>query len=124
MKDEWRKWAQAEGWSLDGDSFIVKLGGRQQRLRVVCDAGITILRSRVASRATLARIKGKDPNAHAWERNRVSELVGFRVDKHDVMQAETPLPEAVTRDEWLFLVKYLARSADRFEYLLSGRDED
>ena len=122
MKDEWRKWAQAAGWSLDGDGFWVPLGSRRQHLTEVEEADLKILRSRVARRATLVRVS--DPELRAWQRNRVLELVGFRIDRKGVLQAETPVPVDVTRDEWTFLALNLARSADRFEYLLSGRDEE
>ena len=65
-----------------------------------------------------------EPELRAWQRNRTSELVGFRVDRQGAMIAETPVPSGAGRDEWAFLAFNLARSADRFEYLLSGRDEE
>ena len=122
MKDEWRKWAQASYWSLEGDGFWVPLGSRRQHLTMVIEGDLKILRSRVARRTTLARVS--DPELRAWQRNRVLEMVGFRIDRKGVMQAETPLPVDVTRDEWTFLAMNLARAADRFEYVLSGRDEE
>ena len=83
---------------------------------------MTLLRSRVARRAILNGVT--EPEMRAWQRNRVSELVGFRVDRQGVMVAETPIPAGAGRQEWVFLAFNLARSADRFEHVLSGRDEE
>jgi hypothetical protein len=96
---------------------------RRQRLIVIeGESGSRVLHSRVARRAILNRVS--EAELRAWQRNRVSELVGFRIDRRGVMVAETPIPADVTKEEWAFLALNLARSADRFEYILSGRDEE
>jgi hypothetical protein len=122
MRDKLREWARTCGWDSDRDGFWVQLGSRRQRVVVAAESGATFFRSRVARRAVLNRVS--EPDLRAWQRNRVSELVGFRIDRQGVMVAETPIPAEVTRHEWAFLALNLARSADRFEYLLSGRDEE
>jgi hypothetical protein len=123
MRGNWREWARGSGWELDQGGFWIRLGVRRQRVMVIeGESGSRLLRSRVARRAILNRVS--EPELRAWQRNRVSELVAFRVDRQGVMVAETPIPSDVTRDEWAFLAVNLARSADRFEYLLSGRDEE
>jgi hypothetical protein len=122
MSDSWRGWARARGWDLEADGFWVKVGNRRQHVAVVEESVLTLLRSRVARRAILNKIT--EPELRAWQRNRVSELVGFRVDRQGVMVAETPIPSAARREEWSFLAFNLARCADRFEYVLSGRDEE
>jgi hypothetical protein len=122
MRDSWRIWARERGWEVEADTFWVKLGSRRQRVVIIEDAGLTLLQSRVARRAVLNKIAA--PELRAWERNRVSELVGFRVDRQGMMVAETPVPSGAVRDEWTFLAFNLARAADRFEYVLTGRDEE
>lgn len=122
MRDEWRGWAQALGWEAEGDSFLVQVGSRRQRVTIVHDSDVTLLRSRVARRAVLNGIT--EPELRAWQRNRVSELVGFRVDRQGIMVAETPIPAGTGRQEWTFLAFNLARAADRFEHVLSGNDEE
>jgi hypothetical protein len=123
MRGNWRDWARGIGWESDQDGFWVQLGARRQRVIVIDDeSGSRLFRSRVARRAILNRVS--EPELRAWQRNRVSELVAFRIDRHGVMVAETPIPSDVTRDEWAFLAVNLARSADRFEYVLTGRDEE
>jgi hypothetical protein len=122
MSDSWRAWARERGCDLEADGFWVQVGSRRQRVMVVEESGLTLLRSRVARRAILNKIS--EPELRAGQRNRVSELVGFRVDRQGAMVAETPVPSGAGRDEWAFLSFNLARSADRFEYVLSGRDEE
>lgn len=122
MSDRWRAWARERGCEMEVDGFWVKVGSRRQRVAVVQESGLTLLRSRVARRAILNKVS--EPELRAWQRNRVSELVGFRVDRQGVMVAETPIPSGAGRDEWAFLAFNLARSADRFEYVITGRDEE
>ena len=122
MRGEWRDWVRARGWAEDGDGFWVGVGHRRQRVTVVPDSEGLLLRSRVARRAVLNNVT--DPELRAWQRNRVSELVGFRIDRQGVMVAETPVPTGAGRDEFTFLAFNLARAADRFEYVLSGKDEE
>jgi hypothetical protein len=122
MRDSWREWARALGWEAEGDAFWVQVGSRRQRVTIVHESDVTLLRSRVARRAILNGIT--EPEIRAWQRNRVSELVGFRIDRQGVMVAETPIPAGAGRQEWAFLAFNLARSADRFEHVLSGRDEE
>jgi len=122
MRGDWRDWVRALDWEVDGEGFRVQVGHRGQKVTVVDESGMTLLRSRVARRAILNGIS--EPEMYAWQRNRVSELVGFRLDRQGVMVAETPVPADAGKDEWAFLAFNLARSADRFEYVLSGRDEE
>ena len=122
MLADWRTLAKGQGWSVDGDGFWVNVGNRRHRVSVVEVGGRVLLRSRVARRAILNAVA--QPELHAWQRNRVSELVGFRIDRQGVMVAETPLPSDVGRTEWTYLAFNLARAADRFEYVLSGKDEE
>jgi hypothetical protein len=122
MSGSWRTWARERGWDLEADSFWVNVGSRRQRVVMVEESGLTLLRSRVARRGILNKVS--KPDFRAWQRNRTSELVGFRVDRQGVMVAETPVPPGAGREEWAFLAFNLARSADRFEYVLSGQDEE
>jgi hypothetical protein len=122
MRGDWRQWVRALDWEIDGDGFWLQVGQRRQRVTMVEEAGVMLLRSRVARKAILNNVT--EPEMRAWQRNRVSELVGFRLDRQGVMVAEIPVPPDAGKDEWAFLAFNLARSADRFEYVLSGRDEE
>jgi hypothetical protein len=59
----------------------------------------------------------------AWERNRTSDLVGFKIDGRKCLIGEACVPTAgLTADEWGTHVRHVARTCDRMEYLLTGRD--
>jgi len=122
MRDNYQAWAKSAGWEVEGDGFWVQVGSRRQLLTVVNESGVAVIRSRVARKAVLNR--AGDAERRAWQRNRVSELVGFRVDSRGVMVAETPIPADAGIDEWTYLAFNLARAADRFECVLSGKDEE
>jgi hypothetical protein len=105
-----------------GDEVTVTLPGqRTHRVTVEhADDGL-VLRARVCTRATLSSLE--EPELLVWERNRATQLVGFRIDKHDVVVGESWVPDAgLTADELLFYVRHLAAESDRFEALLTGDD--
>lgn len=59
----------------------------------------------------------------AWQRNRTVSLIGFRIDKRGRLIAESSVPKAgLSADEFQYFVKHLAIEADRYEYMLSGKD--
>jgi hypothetical protein len=122
MSADWKTWARSQGWAIEDEGFRVHVGSRRQLISVMQHEGRVLLRSRVARRAVLSRLA--DPAQQAWQRNRVSDLVGFRIDRHGVLVAETSLPADVMKGEWTYLAFNLARAADRFEYVLTRKDEE
>ena len=61
----------------------------------------------------------------AWERNRASSLVGFRVDDRGRLVGESWVPTpGLTRDEFLFYLRSAAAACDLFEYQLTGKDRE
>ena len=98
--------------------------GRSQRVHVEeqLATGTIRLWSRAARPAVVKQLE--DPDRYAWERNRGSHLVGFKVDRKLHLIGEVYLPAAtLDADEWRFCVHLLAERCDRIEYLLSGKDE-
>jgi hypothetical protein len=66
-----------------------------------------------------------DPLGMAWDRNRVTDLVGFKVDGGGRLIGEVWVPvSGLDSGEWAFAIRSLARACDRLEYLLSGRDTE
>jgi hypothetical protein len=60
-----------------------------------------------------------------WKRNRSTSLVGFRIDKKNRLIAECRIPTyGLTREEFQFCIRIIAVEADRFEFLLTGRDQE
>ncbi len=64
------------------------------------------------------------PHVAAWKRNRFSDLIGFKIDGRGRLVGEAWVPVAgLDAEEWALYVGTVARTCDRVEYLLSGRDE-
>lgn len=125
MPADWRRWSTRDGLRLDGHTIEVTFADdRRQKVHVEEQPadGTIRLWSLVARPAIVKRLA--DPDDYAWQRNRGSHLVGFKVDSKWRMIGEIYLPaETLGADEWRFCVHLLASRCDRIEYLLSGRDE-
>jgi hypothetical protein len=60
----------------------------------------------------------------AWKRNRATQLVGFRIDRRGRLVGEASVPKAgLTAEELQLYIRTVAAECDRFEYLLTGRDD-
>ena len=123
MTIEWKAWCRAQDdLTVRSDEVTVTLPGqRAHRVTIAHVDGGLVLTARVCTGATVSSLE--EPELLVWERNRVAQLVGFRIDKHDVLLGESWVPEAgLTAEELVFYVRHLAAESDRFEALLTGRD--
>jgi hypothetical protein len=78
----------------------------------------------VAARPAMLPHDPEGPHVHAWKRNRLSDLVGFKIDGRGRLVGEAWVPLAgLNAEEWALYVRTVAQACDRVEYLLSGRDE-
>jgi hypothetical protein len=125
---EWTKIAERAGYPLTAsDSATVTLdGGGTQVVKFRLDEGQNILQatSVIASRSVLAAASDGLGDHYAWERNRLSDLIGFRVDSHHgrlIGEAWIPL-DGLTPGEFALYVTELARVCDWHEFRLSGTD--
>jgi len=60
-----------------------------------------------------------------WIRNRHTHLVGFRLDRKRRLVAESWIPNiGLTPEEVCMYLRVLAQAADRFEYILTGKDAE
>ena len=108
----------------DGAGLAVRFSnGRRQRIDVRHGEGVIELRGVVARRAVAEQI---DRVALvAWEHNRASSLVGFRVDDRGRLVGECWVPTpGLTRDEFLFYLRSVAAACDLLEYQLTGKDRE
>lgn len=113
------------GFPLQDGAFTVPTyASRSQKLRVegpvdgMMKIATTVVRP---SHAREARISHLD----CWTRNRLSELVGFRMGSRGDVLAETWVPvEGLTPELLRVYVDQLALVSDRLEHLLSGEDEN
>ena len=89
------------------------------RLELV-EAGIR-MEATVATARTVNAIE--DADKWAWRRNRVSNLVGFRVDRQQRLFAEAVAPLiGLTEAEFEIYLKAVASEADRMELVLTAQD--
>lgn len=120
---DWRVLTRTAGFHVRGDAIEVRFDdGRSQRVRVEEEEVETIRIWTVAARrADVDRID--HPELYAWLRNRLVDLIDFRVDRDGRIIGEASIATpGLTAEEWALYVRAVARSADRLEYLLSGRD--
>jgi len=94
---------------------------RRHRVTVV-DAGEAYhISALVVRQAVVAGIE--DLPVRVWIRNRAMDLVGFRIDLRNRLVAEAWVPKTgLTPDEFQLFVRTVATEADRFEFVLTGRD--
>lgn len=113
------------GFPLQDNAFIVRTyTDRSQKLRVDGPVDGTlrlvtiVLRPSRAAEADFSHFK-------CWERNRLSELVGFRMGSRGDVLAETWVPmEGLTPEVLKIYIEQLALASDRLEHQLSGEDEN
>ena len=125
MKSSWRQLCKsAEDMQVDGDRINVKLADeRHQWIMVEETERYFELSAFVVRKAILESLE--DFPIRAWQRNRNTQLVSFRVDKKWRLLGEAWLPKAgVSADEFLLVVRQLAFECDRYEYLLTGADRE
>lgn len=128
MPADWTKIAEKAGYPLTtADSVTVHLeGGSTQHVRFRLDEAQRVLRatSIIASRSVLAAASTETGDRYAWERNRLSDLVGFRVERHHGrLVGETWIPlDGLTPDEFALYISELARVCDWHEFRITGVD--
>ncbi len=125
MPTDWRRLSRAAGLQLTTEGLRVPLGDRQQAVLVEEPEGEPAA-LRIFSFAGPPRVSaGYDPpDLLAWERNRASDIVGFKLDGRGRLIGEAWVPTVgLDAEEWAFYVRTVAEACDRLEYLLTGRDE-
>jgi hypothetical protein len=125
MSADWVALSAAAGFKREGDAVRVAFGsGRTQMVDVAIDRrfeGVT-LTSLIATRSLVDRLYPGILDRIA-EQNRLSELVGYRIDRRRRLIGESWCPLGdLTVDEWQFYVRNLAEACDRLELVLTGTD--
>ena len=123
MAADWLRFCKDRRCSIEHDAAIrvVLDDGRTHRIDVTESAAAWELMAVVAG----ARVVGgvEDLALRAWLKNRLSDLVGYRLDRRGRLVAEAWVPRAgTTAETFMFQVMMLAREADRFEFNLTGID--
>lgn len=122
MAADWVRFCQAKDLSVDRSNVDVQFGdGRRHRVTVKDEGDAYIISGFVVRRAVVPLIP--DLPVQAWIRNRVTQLVGFRIDQRFRLVGEAWVPKAgLTSEEFQLYLRTVASECDRFEYLLTGRD--
>lgn len=132
MATDWRRLTREAGLRLQDGAITVRFDdGRSHLVFADDEAGdgrALRLWSVAAKPSALDRAQdpngSQDPNLAAWQRNRASDLVGFKIDHRSRLIGEAWVPVAgLTAEEWGLYVRTVARVCDRMEYLLTGRDD-
>jgi hypothetical protein len=120
---EWHTLCADPGFEVTDDGILVGLDdSRTHRVHVDATPDTWELTAVVATPRVLAGLEA--PSLQCWARNRLSDLVGFRIDGRGRLLANGWVPRAgITAAEFSMQVRLLAREADRFEFNLSGTDE-
>ena len=115
-------------WEMRGADIVVRMTnhGRQQRIRVSREGSQFVFSTQVL-RASATR---RNPDyrrrvaLRAWARNAKTELVAFTFDRAGGLIGEIRHPaEHLDTEELAIYLRILATEGDRFEYVLTGRDE-
>jgi hypothetical protein len=128
LSADWRGLARQAGYVVArDDSVAVRFeGGGSQTLYCELSPDGRALRawSPIAKPAVVSEAAGlESPLRYAWERNRLSDLVGFTIDWRGRLIGETWVPlEGLTVEEISFYFTEVARVCDWHEFRLAGED--
>ena len=123
MAADWRRFCNGKEFAIDGETILVTLpGGRVHRVSVIDQPDAILLTSIVVRASKVVAIEHLP--LEAWQRNRGTELVGFKVDGKWRLIGEAWAPKAgLTAAEFGAYVHAIAAECDRFEYQLTGADD-
>lgn len=122
MATEWRRFCKPKDLVVDGAKITVQLSeGRHHVISVEETAESLQLAGVITRQAVTAAIPSL--MSTIWEKNRATQLVGFRVDRKGRLVGEVLVPRiGIEADEFQLCVRTLAAECDRMEYLLTGKD--
>jgi len=122
MPTDWRRYCKPRDLAVDGLLIHVQLAEGRHHVVIVDESDdaldLTAIITRQAATAAIPSLLRT-----IWEKNRSTQLVGFRVDRRGRLVGEVRLPRVgLGPDEFQLCVRTLAAECDRMEYLLTGRD--
>lgn len=124
MASEWVRLCRTKDFSVDEPHIEVNVhDGRRHRITINDEGESYRLSAFVVRQAVVSSVP--DVPIQAWLRNRVMLLVGFRIDERGRVVAEAWVPKAgLTQEEFQLYVRTVAVESDRFEYALTGKDNE
>lgn len=126
MSVEWKAFVKRP-LEIGEDSVRVPLSnGRSQTVMIESHRSGMALRmwSIVLSKSKTEQLADGRPHEYAWERNRLSDLVGFTVDSRGRFIGESWVPlDGLRREVFLLHLEEVARVCDWHELRLSDGDQ-
>jgi len=122
MAAEWRRLCRGREFSVSVNDVLIDLrDGRRHRVTVDDMDDSYRLTAVVAGAAVAGDIE--DLPVRTWQRNRGTELVGFRIDKRGRLIGESWVPKAgLSAAEFQLYIHTVAAECDRYEFELTGKD--
>lgn len=122
MGADWRRFCSTKDLSVEANAVTVSLAdGRKHHVLVDEEPDAYRLTATVVRRADAAGVENLP--LETWERNRGTELVGFRIDQKGRLLGVAWVPRAgLTAPEFRVYVHAIAAECDRYEFQLTGRD--
>lgn len=124
MALEWHRWCKSAGLSVEENEIILVFpDDRGHRVRVDEGAEEIHLVGMVAKKSVTENLE--QVALRLWERNRTTQLVGFRLDERQRILGEAWVPKAgLSAEEFVMYVRSVGAACDRLEYLLTGSDRE
>ena len=122
----WLSSLEKEHFDVEGNAVVCWFGtkheSRRHTVRMVDGEDAILLEATVVGPSVLEQLDG-DLRVGAWRRNRLTSLVGFRIDGRGRLLAEAAVPKiGLTADEFKIYLHAVASEADRLELVFTGRD--
>jgi hypothetical protein len=122
MASDWRALCAGPRIEFDGDDVIVALENGRKHVVRMRETELAFEMHTIVAQAAKVRNVPELP-LRIWQRNRATQLVGFRKDSRGRVCAEGWVPKAgLTAEEFQFVLHRVAVESDRFEFILTGRD--
>jgi hypothetical protein len=122
MAVEWGRLCRTKDFSVTDSKIDVQFSnGRHHSVKVEELEEIYLLSAIVVRRKSVAALP--DLPVYAWLRNRVTDLVDFRIDRRERLIGEAWVPKAgLKADEFQLYVRTVATECDQFEFFITGGD--
>jgi hypothetical protein len=124
MIASWHRLCRATDLHVDDSHVQVKFANGRHHVITVEENDDAYRFTGIIARPSIASGRA-DLALRAWIKNRATQLAGFMFDARERLVGETCLPKVgATAEEFQICIRTLAAECDRFEYLLTGKDNE
>jgi hypothetical protein len=126
MTRTWKKFCTSEDCEVTEDVVLVAFANSRSHAVLVEERPDDYRITGVVARK--AALQHRDPGEiriDAWRTNRVSQLVGFHVDRYGRLLGEAYVPKVgLSEEEFMIYLRAVAAGCDRYEFILTGEDDE